>query len=183
MPIYVKDIMSKPVYKIDESKTVKDAAEIIKRTRRGFLVVVKGNKPVGVLSDSDIIRKVVSENKVPSKIKIKDVMTKYFVSIDSSEDLLSAVRKMKRGNVHRLPVIDSGKIVGVISLTDVARTSPEMLDLLEHRLKMKEEPYEMQEEHTSGICDSCDNYSSDLKLVDDQWLCEDCREDLKGETN
>lgn len=181
MTIYVKDIMSKPVYKIDENKSVKDAAEVIKRTRRGFLVVVKGNKPVGVLSDSDIIRKTVAANKLPSKMKVKDVMTRYFVSISSDEDMLNAVRKMKKGNVHRLPVIDDGKLVGVLSLTDVARTSPEMLDLLEHRLKMKEEPYEVKDEHTSGICDSCDNYSDDLKRVGDQWLCEDCSGDMQRE--
>ena len=173
--------MSKPVYKIEENKTVKDAARKIKESRRGFLVVVKGRKPVGVLSDSDIIGKIVAENAKPSKIKVKDVMTKYFVSIGSGEDILTAVRKMKRGNVHRLPVIDNGKIVGVLSLTDVARTSPEMLDLLEYRLKMKEIPYETKEEHTSGLCDSCGDYVEDVKRVDEQWLCEDCREDLGSE--
>ena len=173
--------MSKPVYKIEESKTVKEAAKKIRDSRRGFLVVVKGNKPVGVLSDSDIIGRVVAEDAKASKIKVKDAMTKYFVAIGSDEDILTAVRKMKRGNVHRLPVIDNGKIVGVISLTDIARTSPEMLDLLEYRLKMKEVPYETKEEHTSGICDSCGDYVEDVRRGGDQWLCEDCREDLKGE--
>ena len=181
MPILVKDIMSKPVYKIEDNKTVKDAARKITESRRGFLVVVKGKKPVGVLSDSDIIGRIVAGDKKPSKIKVKDVMTKYFVSISSDDDILSAVRKMKRGNVHRLPVIDNGKIVGVISLTDVARTSPEMLDLLEYRLKMKETPPEATKVHTSGICDNCGDYVEDVKFVDDKWICEDCREDLGSE--
>ncbi len=181
LPIFVKDIMSKPVLKIEENKTVKDAAKKIQESRRGFLVVVKGNKPVGVLSDSDIIGRVVAENLKSSNVKVKDAMTKYFVSISSDEDILTAVRKMKKGNVHRLPVIDEGKIVGVISLTDIARTSPEMLDLLEYRLKMKETPPEITEEHTAGICDSCDDYVEDVKRVNDKWLCEDCREDLAHE--
>jgi len=181
MSIYVKDIMSKPVHKIEANKSVKDAAALIKRIRRGFLVVVKGNKPVGVLSDSDIIGRVVATDKPSSKVKVKDVMTRHFVSIGSDEEILTAVRKMKRGNVHRLPVIDHNKIVGVLSLTDIARTSPEMLDLLEYRLKMKEEPYETKDEHTSGLCDSCDNYYTDVKLVGHKLLCEDCREDLQSE--
>lgn len=182
LPIYVKDIMSKPALKIEQDKSVKDAAAKIKDSRRGFLVVVKSNKPVGVLSDSDIIGRVVAKNSQPNKVKIKDVMTRYFVSINSDEDVLTAVRKMKRGNVHRLPVIDNGKIVGVISLTDIARTSPEMLDLLEYRLKMKEAAPEITEEHTSGICDNCGDYIEDMKRVDDKWLCEDCREDLRSES-
>lgn len=181
MPIFVKDIMSKPVHKIEENKSVKDAAKKIRESRRGFLVVVKGSKPVGVLSDSDMIGRIVAEDRKPSKTKVKDVMTKYFVSISSDVDILTAVRKMKKGNVHRLPVIDGGKIVGVISLTDIARTSPEMLDLLEYRLKMKETQYETKEAHTSGMCDSCDDYVEDVRRVDDKWLCEDCRDDLRSE--
>ncbi len=182
MPIYVKDVMSKPVYTIDANKSVRDAANKIKEVRRGFLVVVHSKNPVGVLSDSDIIGRIVATDAKPSKVKVKDVMTKYFVSIGSNEEILTAVRKMKRGNVHRLPVIDNGKIVGVLSLTDIARTSPEVEDLLEQRLKMKEEPYELKDEHTSGVCDSCDNYSNDLRRVGDQWLCEDCKEDLASES-
>ena len=181
MPVLVKDVMSKPVYKIESGKSIRDAADLIKKVRRGFLVVVKGNKPVGVLSDSDIVGKVVASDGKPSKVKVEKVMTKHFVSISPNVDILTAVRKMKKGNVHRLPVIDKDKLVGVISLTDVARTSPEMLDLLEYRLKMKETPYEEVHEHTTGLCDSCGDYFDDVKYNDGQWLCEDCREDAPSE--
>ena len=54
-----------------------------------------------------------------------------------------------------------------------------MLDLLEYRLKMKEKPFEIREKVTVGICDSCENYSQDLRNKDDEWLCEDCREEME----
>ena len=79
MPIFVRDIMSKPVYKIDGKKSIKDAATMIKKTRRGFLVVTKGNRPVGVLSDSDIVGKVVASDMKPSKTRVEDIMTRHFV--------------------------------------------------------------------------------------------------------
>jgi formylmethanofuran dehydrogenase subunit E len=66
-------------------------------------------------------------------------------------------------------------------MTDIAITVPEMLDLLEYRLKLREEPPVVREERTSGICDSCDSYSEDLKFSNGKWLCEDCREDLSVE--
>lgn len=179
MAVMVKEIMSKPVYSIDINKTAKDAGRLMKRVRRGFLIVVKNKNPVGVISDSDIIDKVVSSNVKAEQLKVKELMTEPVVFVEPNEDILSAVRKMKKSNIHRLPVVDGGKLVGVISLTDIARTSPEMLDLLEYRLKMKETPFQIKEERTSGICDSCDQYSEDLKRVEDQWMCEDCREEVE----
>jgi len=181
LPIYVKDIMVKPVITIDQEKTVKQAGELMKKTRRGCLIVTKKGKPVGILSDSDIIKRVVAKNLLPSKVKVKKVMSSPLITIGPDEDILNAVRKIKKNNIHRLPVISEGKLVGLISLSDIARTSPEMLDLLEYRIKMKSFEPEIREKSTSGICDSCDNYSDDLKNVNGQWLCESCREELEHE--
>ncbi|MEM7824378.1 MAG: CBS domain-containing protein, partial [Candidatus Aenigmatarchaeota archaeon] len=134
-------------------------------------------KPVGVISESDLIEEVVCKNIRSDKVKLKNLMHEPIIAVGPEDTILTASRKMKENNIHRLPVIENGKVIGVISLTDIARTSPEMLDLLEYRLKMKEKPFEIKEKTTIGICDSCDNYSDDLRIVDDQWLCEDCREE------
>jgi CBS domain-containing protein len=179
MPIAVKDIMVKPVITIDLNKTAQDAGILMKKIRRGCLIVTKNGKPVGILTDSDLIRKIVSQDVQPSKVKIKDIMSKPLVTVKPEDDILIAVGKMKKNNIHRLPVVKEGKVIGIISLTDIAYTSPEMLDLLEYRLKMKEMPPEIKEEFTSGICDSCGNYHERLKNVNDQWLCESCREELE----
>lgn len=179
MAIKVKDIMSKPVVTIDENKTAKDAGGLMKKTRRGCLIVTKNRRPIGIISDSDLIKRVVSTNKKASQIKLKNIMSKPLVIVKPDDDIIVAVRKMKKSNIHRLPVVIKGKIVGLLSLSDIARTSPEMLDLLEYRLKMKEEPFEIREEFTSGVCESCGNYSEDLRKKLGSWACEDCREELE----
>jgi len=175
--ILVKDIMSSPAHTIDFQKSAKDAGQLMRKIRRGFLVVIKDKKPIGTLSDSDLIQNIIAENKLANKVKVQNIMSSPIVAVEPDNDMLVAVRKMKANNIHRLPVINNGKLVGIISLTDIAKTSPEMLDLLEYRLKMKEEPFVLREKVTSGICDSCGNYSTALQSVNDQWLCEDCREE------
>lgn len=179
MPILVKDIMSKPVITIEETKNAKDAGALMKRTRKGCLVITKNKKPVGILSDSDLIKRVIAANLKASQVKLSKIMSKPLVTVKSEDDILVAARKMRKTNIHRLPVVDKGKVVGLVSLSDIARASPEMIDLLEFRLKMREEPFAIKEEFTSGICDSCGNYNEDLRNLNDQWLCESCREEAE----
>jgi len=181
MVILVRDIMTKPVVTISENRSAKYAGELMKKTRKGALVVVRKGKPVGIITDSDLIRKIVAKNVKPSSVKVKDIMSKPLVVVRPDDSIVEATRKMKRSNIKRLPVIENGKLVGMISLTDIAKTSPEMLDLLEYRLKMREAPMQIRERVTSGICDSCGNYSENLVNVNDQWLCEDCRDELEAE--
>ena len=177
MPIKVKEIMSSPAITIDHNKTAKDAARLMMKYRKGFLVVTKRKKAIGVISDSDILKYVVAKDKKGSRIKVKEIMSKPVIIVSPDDSIIDAVRKMKKSNIHRLPVVSNGKVVGVISLTDIAHTSPEMLDLIEYRLRvMKEEPFVIREETTVGICENCGNYSEKLRLKRGIWICEDCFE-------
>ncbi len=180
MVVLVKDVMSSPVLTIDIKKTALDAGKMMRKNRKGFLVVTEKNRPVGVISDSDLIENVIIAGKRADKVKLDSMMREPIVAVEPEDDILEASRKMKGNNIHRLPVVSDGKLTGVISLTDIARTSPEMLNLLEYRLKMKEKPIEITEKIALGICDSCDNFTEDLQTVNDQWLCEDCREELES---
>jgi CBS domain-containing protein len=182
MAILVKDVMSKPAITIDYRKSAKAAGDLMRRNRRGFLVVTKGHKPIGVISDSDLINKIVAKGANPSKLAVHALMNKPIVTISPAEDVLEAVKKMKKSNVHRLPVVDKSRVVGILSLTDIARSSPEMYYLLEYRQEMKKHPIAIREKTTSGICDSCDNYSDHLKQTpDNRWLCESCWDELENE--
>jgi len=176
--ILVKDIMIKPLT-IDENKNVRFVGELMRKTRRDAVVVIKKGKPIGIVTDSDLVKKIIAKNKKPSSVTVKDVMSRPLVTTKPTDTILEATRKMKRSNIKRLPVLDKSKLVGVLSLSDIARSSPEMIDLLEYKLTMKELPTEIKERFTSGICDVCGNYSDDLKNVNGQWLCEDDRKEAE----
>ena len=182
MGILVKEIMSKPVVTIDYKKSAKIAANKMKEKRKGFLVVTKKDKPIGTLSDSDLINKIVARGKEATKIKVEKIMSSPMVTVSPNDEVMETVNKMKKNNVHRLPVVSRGKVVGVISLTDIARSSPEMAYLLEYRQAMKRRPLILKEETTSGMCDSCGNFSDELKKTQSNtWFCETCRDEFESD--
>jgi signal-transduction protein with cAMP-binding, CBS, and nucleotidyltransferase domain len=178
--VSVKEMMSKPALTIEHNKTARLAAMVMKKNRKGFLVVTKKGTPIGVLSDSDLINKIIVKKQDAAKTKVKDIMATPLITIGPNADAMAAVEKMKKSNIHRLPVVEKGRPVGVLSLTDVARASPDMYHLLEYRQEMKRTPIEIRESHTSGICESCANYSERLThVVDGRWLCESCQDELE----
>jgi len=180
--VLVKDLMQKPVQFIQIKKSVKDAATIMDKNNVGSLVVIRNGKPVGILTDTDIIRRVVAKNKKPETVKIINVMSKPLITVKPNETYLEAAKKLRKNNIKRLPVVSEvGKLIGLLSLSDIAVAVPEMLDLLESRLKLREETPVIKEETTSGICERCEIYSTNLKNVNDQWICETCRDDLVAE--
>ena len=178
MPILVKEIMSKPAVTIDHNKTAKTAGQLMRKKRMGFLVVTKKGKAVGILSDADMINKIIVNGAPAQKTKVKELMSSPLIIISPNADVMDAIKKIKKSNIHRMPVVEKGKVVGVLSLSDIARSSPEMYYLLEYRKEMKKHPIIIREQTTSGICDSCGNYSEHLKkMIDGQWMCETCKDE------
>lgn len=174
--ILVKDIMTKPAVKIDYNKTVQQAAKEMAKHRVGSIIIIKNKNPIGIITETDLNKKVVAPAKDPRKLKILDIMSSPVVFSHPNEDIVAAVEKMERHKVKRLPVISKGKIVGIITNTDIARSSPEMIDILNFRLKMRSKLPSIKETSTSGLCEVCGGYSNDLRFIDDQWICENCRE-------
>lgn len=180
MVMEVREIMLKPLI-IEFDKDVKTAGEIMRKNRRYSIIVCKNKKPIGILTDSDIIKKIVADDKQPSKIKVEEVMSAPIVTISPNEEVIDAAKKMKKNKIKRLPVIDNNTIVGMIELSDVARASPEMMELLEYKIKMRDMNTKIVEDTTSGICDFCGDYFERLKNVQGQWLCEGCKDESESE--
>ena len=175
-----KDIMSKKVNTINYRSNVVKASKIMAKTRRGYVIVLKNKKPIGILTDSDLIERVVSKNKNPSKIKVKDIMSSPLITITPNTDIVEISKKLRKNVIKRLPVLSKGKLVGIVSHVELAYVTPEFLNILEERLELKEAGEEpiRTEETTAGICESCGNYSENLKYVNGKWLCETCREEI-----
>jgi CBS domain-containing protein len=178
MPILVKDLMSKRVNVIDEKKSVFQAAKIMAKERRGYVVVCKKGKPVGILTDSDILEKVISKGKDPKKIKVKDVMSFPIITISPNEEIVEASRLMRKNVIKRIPVVEKGKLVGIITDSDIAKATPEFINIVEERLKAKEEGFEPKRVigRISGFCEECGNYSDNLFYINGEWVCENCKD-------
>ena len=115
----VRDIMQKKVITIELQKTVQNAAVILKEKHISFLVVVKDSKPVGVISERDIVRKVVAENVDPKSTQLEVIMSKNFKWVEPNASIESAVQKMLNNNIRRLVVLEDENLAGVITQTDL----------------------------------------------------------------
>ena len=117
---HVRDIMQKSVITIEHDKTVYDAAIILKEKEISFLVIIKDEKPVGVVSERDIVQKVAVEDLKASSVKIEDVMSKKFRWVSPDTPIEDAVQKMLNNNIRRLIILDDEKLAGVITQTNLA---------------------------------------------------------------
>lgn len=94
----------------------------------GCLVVKENNKLVGIITEKDIVEGAVGKELDIKKTKIKDVMSTGMITITPDADLHDAIKKMLREDVRRLPVIKNGKLVGLLTIKDVVRTEPALIE-------------------------------------------------------
>ena len=115
----VRDIMQKNVITIENLKKAHDAAIILKEREISFLVVVKEGKPIGIVSERDIVRKIVADNNDAQTTQLEIVMSKNFKWVEPNASIESAVQKMLNNNIRRLVVLENENLAGVITQTDL----------------------------------------------------------------
>ena len=115
----VRDIMEKNVITIDYDKTSLDAAQILAEKDISFLVIVKNDEPIGVLTERDLVKKIASEDKQASQVPLSEIMSHKFRWVEPSTEIEDAVQKMLNNNIRRLIVLENEKLVGVITQTDL----------------------------------------------------------------
>jgi len=133
----VEDVMVKEVITIDENSTVKEAAEVMNKFEIGCLIAVRKGKAMGIVTERDLLKRVIAEAKDAAKTKVKDVMSSPLVVVEPGTDLEEAVRLMFQMKIKKLPVVEGKRLVGLVSLTDIARFQPQMIKILK-QLAMKQ---------------------------------------------
>lgn len=113
--------MSTKVVSIDPASTVKDAAALMNRNNIGAVPVVEGSAVRGMLTDRDIVLRCVSEGRDAGSLKVSDICSGGAVSVRPTQTVRDAMHVMSTEQVRRLPVIDDGRLVGMLSLADIAR--------------------------------------------------------------
>jgi CBS domain-containing protein len=182
----VKDVMTSPVITIGETGNAQKAAQLMdKNDVGGVIVTSKEGKPVGIITERDMITRVLTKNTLPSSVNVKKVMTSPLLTIDPDETLTEAARKMSRLNVRRLGVIYKGNLVGLVSSKDILAVTPELLEIIQEEAKIDKEPAPGEEvpkpRPLAGYCDHCGRWSDSLKETEGQLLCEECQTELQGE--
>jgi len=119
----IRDAMTSNPRGVGKSTTVVEAARLMKSEDVGSLPVVEGERLVGMVTDRDIVLRVVAEGKDANASTVGEVASSDLVTIDPQQDLDEALRLMAQHQVRRLPVVEEdGRLVGILAQADVAQT-------------------------------------------------------------
>ncbi|MBO3769646.1 MAG: CBS domain-containing protein [Thermoproteota archaeon] len=175
----VEEVMSFPVLTIDPDDSVYEAVvKMVDNDISSLIVVDEEGKDIGIITERDVIEKVVAKSRDPNSVKVKEVMSNPLKKISSSSSIIDALEKMRKSRIKKLGVEREGKLVGIVSERDLVYAIPAMYELIEatsierSRGIVKKEVYE-------GFCEECGIWSDSLNVVEGRLLCEDCSEDIR----
>jgi CBS domain-containing protein len=136
--IYVKDVMTASVRTVSTSASVADAAKAMARCKIGSLVIVKGKKPVGIITEGDV-SKCVARGMNPSKTPAT-FLKKKLITVDPRERIEVAAKIMAAAGVKKLPVMDGEDLVGILTQTDIVDSSFSLVTSLKEMVRARYRP-------------------------------------------
>jgi CBS domain-containing protein len=117
----VKDVMTQNPTSCNPSATVVDAAKVMASEDVGSVPVVKAGRLVGIVTDRDVVVRVLAEGRDPNSTTIGEIASSDLETVSPDDDLDTALRKMASSKVRRLPVVEGDLLVGIVAQADVAR--------------------------------------------------------------
>ncbi|RLG16507.1 hypothetical protein DRN62_03495 [Nanoarchaeota archaeon] len=180
--ILAREVMTRKPITISPDATVYDAVKKMVRNRVGSVLVVEGKKLLGILTYGDVMKRIILAGKSPKRTKVSKVMTKRCICVEPWDDLYDVVRVMYEKDVKRLPVVEDGKLVGLVTIKDIIRVEPHVLDVLIEKIRVREperKPLFRGHEYNAGVCEICGNYSDKLEFKGGMWVCPKCSEEME----
>jgi len=144
LPLKVRDVMVREVITVDENSTVKEAVDIMNEFQVGSLIALEKGKALGIVTERDFLKRVIAGGKDVVNTKVKEIMTTPLVVVESGTDLEEAVKLMFQKKIKKLAVVDANKLVGIVTLTDIARFQPQMIRMLKQLTAKQAAPKSMQ---------------------------------------
>lgn len=118
----VKEFMNKKVLTVSKEDSILDAARAMASHDVGALIIVnKAKNPLGIVTERDILKKIVAYERDANNVKVKDVMTTDMVTVEADSSILSLSQQMEKNNLRRMPVTKKGKLVGIITSRDLIK--------------------------------------------------------------
>lgn len=137
--VRVRDLMIKNVVTLPCTATAFEAAKTIKAQKVGCVVVTHDSKKLdGIITSKDIVKRVIAEGKDPKKVKLRDVMSRVVHIVSPETHISEAVKMMARHDVRRLPVVDNGKLIGIITDKNVIKAELSIAEVMSDLFTFRE---------------------------------------------
>ena len=140
----VEDVMTTDVLTIDENATVKEAADVMDQNEISCLIAVRKGKAIGIITERDLLKRVIVDDKNTKKTKVGEVMSSPLEVVASGTNLEKAVRLMFEKKIKKLLVVNKDNLLGLVSLTDIARCQPAIITLLNSIAAAQDMPKSMK---------------------------------------
>ena len=174
----VREAMSSPVISVDENEDIVQVANKMREQRVGAVIVVNSSEnPVGIVTERDIVTRVVADGVDPNMLVASKVMTSPLKMVEPELELMDAMKMMDRENIRRLGVIYKGELVGIVTDRSIIRLVPTIMDIMKEQKEIMGDNTK-RGTSTVGYCDRCEVYSNNLREIDGEFLCEECRLDI-----
>ena len=131
MSLKVQEIMIKDVITLGTKATVSEAVRLMNEHKIGCVVIIHNGDAIGIITERDMLKRVLIETRDPETTKVSQIMTAPLVVGNPEMDIQEAVRLMAAEKIRKLPITEDGKLVGMITLTDLGRS----VAYLEHIFK------------------------------------------------
>ena len=173
--VNVSDAMNPSPVTVRSDFTVLRAAEHLVSKGIGGLLVVDDGVLKGILTKTDILEKLIVPKKNAAKLLVEDIMTKRFVSVGPNMNLSAAVKVMVEHDIRRLPVVHKGKLMGLLTQSDILVIQPQLIDSLVDKFLQNTNTIDIRSlKDVKGSCDICGNFESLRRVASGDYLCAEC---------
>ncbi|MGP8069395.1 MAG: cyclic nucleotide-binding/CBS domain-containing protein [Candidatus Bathyarchaeia archaeon] len=127
---YLKEIMQTNVKTAHPDSTVKEVVEKMNRFNIGSIIIVQGEKPIGIITERDILQKVVEHCLDPNLCKAREIMTTPILTAGEDMSLDDAAKFMATRKIKKIPIVRSQTLVGIVTAIDLVEKNPTMVHIL-----------------------------------------------------
>lgn len=179
--VVVREVMNSPVITGFEEETIENIAQRMSDCKISSVIIMNGQKPTGIVTEHDIITKVVTKNETPSEVQVKEIMSSPLLTISDEKTVIEATKFMRNMNIKKLGVVDEEKLMSVLSITDIVSVIPEIYAIITEKSRIIANESSVKTAHLANICDTCDQWFDGLHIVDGKYLCHDCKMEITSE--
>jgi len=129
MSVRMRDIMVTKVVTTTKNSTLEEAVKLMNDHEIGCLVVTENKKAVGILTERDLLKRILAKSENLKRIKVEEAMSTPLISVEPTVEIGDASKLMFEMNIKKMPIIGKGELLGLVTLTDILRIQPQLIKM------------------------------------------------------
>jgi len=132
--------MTPSVKTVKVTDSVMEAVRKMNKFKIGSVIVMDGERPVGIVTERDILERVVEQGLDPNLMEVKSIMSTPLITVEPEVDMEDAARLMTKKRIKKLAVVKEGRLIGVVTSMDIVGHGPKLIDLFQEMLRTRQAP-------------------------------------------